>query len=75
MPIYEYHCPKCESKFELLRSMSKMDDAANCPKCEGSSERILSRFSAFSKDMGGLTTSLNSDGCSSCSSSSCDSCH
>ncbi|MFC1998066.1 zinc ribbon domain-containing protein [Chloroflexota bacterium] len=75
MPIYEYYCPKCASKFELLRSMSKMDDDASCPKCKGSSKRALSRFSAFSKGGGGLTTSLNSDGCSSCSSSSCDSCH
>jgi putative FmdB family regulatory protein len=69
MPIYEYQCSKCESKFEVLRSMSKMDDDAGCPKCEGV------RFSAFSKGMGGLTTSLNTDGCSSCSSSSCDTCH
>ena len=75
MPIYEYHCAKCDSKFELLRSMSKMDDDASCPQCEDSSNRVLSRFSAFSKGMGGLTTSLNSDGCSSCSSSSCETCH
>jgi hypothetical protein len=36
---------------------------------------MMSRFSAFSKGMGGLSKSLVSDSCSSCSSTSCDSCH
>ena len=75
MPLYEYYCEKCDSKFELLRPMSKMDDAASCPECAAEAKRMLSRFSAFSKGMGGLTTSLVSDSCSSCSSTSCDSCH
>ncbi len=75
MPLYEYYCEKCDSKFELLRPMSKMDDAASCPKCATASKRMLSRFSAFSKGMGGLSKSLVSDSCSSCSSTSCDSCH
>ncbi|MBT3362260.1 MAG: zinc ribbon domain-containing protein [Chloroflexi bacterium] len=74
MPIYEYYCPECKSKFELLRSMSKADDDGDCPICQSTSKRVLSRFSAFSKGMSGLTTSLDSGGCSSCASSSCDTC-
>ena len=31
MPLYEYYCKPCNSQFELLRPISKMDEAASCP--------------------------------------------
>jgi putative FmdB family regulatory protein len=49
MPIYEYNCRKCESKFEkLVKSASAADDVA-CPEC-GSKEtaKALSVFAAVS---------------------------
>ncbi len=33
MPLYEYRCPKCGERFELLRSSSERDDEAQCPRC------------------------------------------
>lgn len=45
MPIYEYTCKSCETKFEkLVRSISRPEDIP-CPKC-GSNEttRDLSLF-------------------------------
>ena len=30
MPIYEYICPKCSSKFELMRPMSQSEEEAAC---------------------------------------------
>jgi len=46
MPIYEYHCPKCDADFELMRPMSQADSPANCPKCGTQSERLVSVFAS-----------------------------
>ena len=47
MPLYEYHCGKCNEEFETLVSFSRSDDPVKCPKC-GSEEtdRLMSTFSA-----------------------------
>ncbi len=34
MPIYEYRCTKCRTKFELMRRIAQRDDAATCPHCK-----------------------------------------
>jgi putative FmdB family regulatory protein len=31
MPLYEYHCPKCQADFELL---IRGGEAAECPTCQ-----------------------------------------
>ncbi len=44
MPIYEYHCPKCKSEFELL---IRGEEAAECPSCHSQRvEKLLSVPSA-----------------------------
>ena len=52
MPLYEYYCPKCASKFELLRTMKQSDDVASCPKGHVGATRTLSMFAAVSKGAG-----------------------
>jgi len=49
MPIYEYRCTSCRTKFEARRSFSQADEPLSCPVC-GASEtrRLLSTFVAFS---------------------------
>ena len=42
MPIYEYYCPQCEERFELLCSVG--DDEVSCPQCGLKAER---RFSSY----------------------------
>ena len=74
MPIYEYVCPKCKSKFELLRPMAQADDEALCPECKSKGKRVFSRFACFSADESGLTSSIGGSPCSGCSSSDCSSC-
>lgn len=32
MPLYEYYCPTCDSKFEALRPLGRRDDPAACPR-------------------------------------------
>ena len=77
MPIYEYLCPECTCKFELLRSVNKANENASCPKCKHTAKRVFSRFASFSRGNGGESTPIAGTGgsCSGCTSSSCSSCN
>ena len=44
MPIYEYHCKKCDGDFELMRPVAKMTSTAKCPNCGARATRSLSAF-------------------------------
>ena len=45
MPIYEFLCPSCRSKFTDLRPPSERDAPATCPSCEHTSDnRLVSKF-------------------------------
>ncbi len=76
MPIYEYFCPKCESKFELLRLISQANEGVLCPDCQVVAERLLSGFSCRTKSATGAVASVAGTGsaCGSCASTSCSSC-
>jgi putative FmdB family regulatory protein len=41
MPIYEYHCEKCDHDFEELLPTTT-SPAPPCPKCGGGVERVFS---------------------------------
>jgi len=47
MPIYEYFCPECDIKFELIRSRSEANQLASCPRCHKSVSRTVSVFSHY----------------------------
>jgi len=58
MPLYEYYCSNCHTKFDALRSMSKADAPIACEHCESKrTARVLSVFFAASggKPMEGMT--------------------
>lgn len=74
MPIYEYKCPRCEFKFELMRPFSQSDRDASCPHCHEASPRVLSRFASFSIGEGGVTSPVGGSPCSGCSSTDCGTC-
>src|SRR5260221_4309018 len=45
MPVYEYFCRSCNTRYEKLRSMSDADAPIDCPECaEHDSVRVLSVF-------------------------------
>ena len=49
MPIYEYFCSSCHTKFDALRSMSEADTPIKCEHCESArTARVLSMFFASS---------------------------
>ncbi len=77
MPIYEYFCPTCESKFELRRSFSEANAATSCPKCQNGAKRLMSTFACVSKGSSGDSTPIGGTGssCASCGGGSCASCH
>lgn len=51
MPIYEYRCQECGTKFEkLVRRASESPEAA-CPSCHGT--RLTLELSVFSAHSGG----------------------
>ena len=63
MPLYEYYCPKCATKFELLRPMSRSDEAATCPSGHNGVTRTLSMFAAVTKGADGSPQPMTGGGC------------
>lgn len=72
MPLYEYYCPQCQKRFELLRPMSRSDDPASCPKGHEGAQRVLSVFSSVSKGAGDETATIGGDlGYNTCATGTC----
>ena len=77
MPIYEYVCEKCDTKFEQLRPLSQAEKPADCPKCHKPARRMMSTFAAYSVTPGGVPKQVAGTGgsaCSSCTSGDCSTC-
>jgi len=50
MPIYEYRCPSCGHRFEILQRMGEGADGLACPKC--AAPRVEKQFSTFATASG-----------------------
>jgi len=49
LPLYEYKCPACSARFEVLQRMSDGPESVRCPECGAERvERQLSTFAAAS---------------------------
>jgi putative FmdB family regulatory protein len=46
MPVFEYKCTTCNTKFEVLHKSSSKQDEVTCPECD--SKKIDKLFSSFS---------------------------
>ena len=45
MPIYEYHCKKCQHDFDKLVPMNTDNSEIECPVChEKQAEKVISLF-------------------------------
>jgi putative FmdB family regulatory protein len=42
MPIYEYQCPSCDTRFERLRPMSAAGQPLDCPSCSKPASQVVS---------------------------------
>ena len=56
MPLYEYYCPPCGTRFELLRPARQMDEAAVCPSGHITNNRVLSLFAVSRSGAGSIAT-------------------
>lgn len=53
MPLYEYYCADCRTKFEAIRPMNKADASIQCKHCESTrTSRALSLFATHIKTTG-----------------------
>lgn len=64
MPIFEYRCNSCNSKFEVLVKSSLSKEAVVCPNCKSTENKKL--FSTFA-----ASVNSNYSSSSSCSDGSC----
>jgi putative FmdB family regulatory protein len=74
VPLYEYFCPSCNQKFELLRPMSRAEEPATCPSGHPGANRVLSLFASFSRGDDGSVTAVGGNPCASCALDSCGTC-
>lgn len=61
MPVYEYYCRTCDTKFEKLLPMSASDTPVECPSGHTGVLRTVSLVAATTKGSDGA--SLSSGGC------------
>jgi len=68
MPLYEYHCPSCNHKFDKLQSMNAT--GADCPQCEQPAKRAISVFASITSgesssgsDFTPMPTPMRGGGC------------
>ena len=50
MAVYEFLCPKCGRKFELMRPMSEAEKPAKCPKCGSKAQKLMSGLGSKTGD-------------------------
>jgi putative FmdB family regulatory protein len=47
MPLYEYQCKTCESKFEILQRINEGNEELECPECGAPKpKKVFSSFAA-----------------------------
>ncbi|MDF9409574.1 MAG: Zinc ribbon domain protein [Pelotomaculum sp. PtaB.Bin013] len=70
MPIYEFRCAGCDSRFEKLCQLGESGENLKCPRCGAASpKRVMSSFRAA-----GRGVNNSGAGCSTCGSSDCSNC-
>lgn len=73
MPLYEYTCNKCNSRFELLVGVGNKKTFLECPQCE--SKSLRKEFSVFGMKISDESgSSATASSCSSCTASGCEGC-
>jgi putative FmdB family regulatory protein len=56
MPLYEFHCPKCQKDFELLVRSSKWEGTP-CPHC--GSKKLSKKLSVFAASVASSTSAAS----------------
>jgi putative FmdB family regulatory protein len=72
MPLYEYICFDCKTRFDALRTMKEADAAIACPKCQG--EHTARQLSVFFAHSDGRVVAQSGSGCAGCAGGACATC-
>jgi len=63
MPVYEYKCSECNTKFEILHRSTSIKDVVQCPACNSiNSKKLFSSFSSSSNSEGNISSERCSSG-------------
>lgn len=54
MPLYEYRCPACQGRFELIQHLGANAAETVCPACGG--QHVERQLSTFAVASGGAST-------------------
>ncbi|MFO7444818.1 MAG: zinc ribbon domain-containing protein [Ignavibacteriaceae bacterium] len=58
MPLFEYKCKNCDTKYEVLHKSAVKQEEVACPKCHSTeSKKLFSAFSASIDNSGGYSGS------------------
>jgi putative FmdB family regulatory protein len=72
MPMYEYGCLSCSSRFDRLRRMGQSDTDVTCPSCQSDRvERRLSVFAAHSRGGAAVAEAPSAPATGGCCGGSC----
>ncbi len=70
MPIYEFHCQKCNTTFEEWLKMSEEKEPQICPECNALAQRQVSQTSFVLKGSGWYVTEYGKNSASGSTNSS-----
>ena len=76
MPVYEYYCSSCRTRFEELVRVAGKGERASCPSCARTDvPRVLSTFATVRRGSDGAElAAVAGGGCGGCGPSGCG-CH
>lgn len=60
MPLYEYRCPQCGHRFEILQRMGEGAEGLSCPRCGAG--KVEKQFSTFASTSSGESSGFSSGG-------------
>jgi putative FmdB family regulatory protein len=63
MPLFEYRCSDCDSKFEILHKSQNNDYKVECPECKSAEvKKLISSFSTSGLQQN-YNSSVSDDSC------------
>jgi putative FmdB family regulatory protein len=64
MPLYEYKCSDCKTKFDFLHKSTKDQLDVHCPICGSiKNKKLFSSFSSATKNESNLSGSCENESC------------
>jgi putative FmdB family regulatory protein len=69
MPLYEYRCPGCGHRFEMLQRMGEGADGLACPRCGAA--KVEKQFSTFASATSGESSAGSVSAAGGCGPGAC----